>query len=217
MNDIKVSDVTTMSTLEIATLTGKRHNHILVDARNMLNELNIDSPENSAQYKDSSGRSLTLYNLNKELTLTLISGYNIKLRNAIIKRWHELEGEQKPLTPAEQILVSAQFMLEQEKINSQIPILTDKFTVLREDVDRIQSKELSCYVNDVVSIKAYCKIHKVRLTTPQSAVIGKACKKRCKEEVIALTETPDRKYGVVRTYPAWVIEEVLTYNGFITN
>ena len=85
----------TMSSREIAQLTGKQHKHVLEDTRNMLNGLGIDSAAFTAQYKDSTGRSLPCFNLNKELTLTLVAGYNVKLRLAIIKRWQELEAQQQ--------------------------------------------------------------------------------------------------------------------------
>ena len=47
----------TMSSLEIADLTGKDHKHVLADTRNMCGELGINSAEFSAQHKDSSGKS----------------------------------------------------------------------------------------------------------------------------------------------------------------
>ena len=88
-------DNLTMSSREIAELTGKQHKHVLEDTRNMLNGLGIDSAAFTAQYKDSIGRSLPCFNLDKELTLTLVSGYNVELRNKIIKRWMELEAKQQ--------------------------------------------------------------------------------------------------------------------------
>ena len=81
----------TMSSLEIAELTGKQHKHVLTDIRNMLNSLNIDSAVFTAQYKDSIGRSLPMFNLPKDETLCLIAGYNVQVRMRIIKRWQELE------------------------------------------------------------------------------------------------------------------------------
>lgn len=84
-----------MSSREIAELTGKQHKHVLEDTRNMLNGLGIDSAAFAAQYKDSIGRSLPCFNLDKELTLTLVAGYNVKLRLAIIKRWQELEEKER--------------------------------------------------------------------------------------------------------------------------
>lgn len=85
---------TTMSSREIAKLTGKAHKHVLVDVRSMLKELEIDWADCSAQYQDSTGRSLPCFNLNRELTDTLLTGYSAKMRLAVIRRWHELEKQQ---------------------------------------------------------------------------------------------------------------------------
>ncbi|SEQ73760.1 phage antirepressor KilAC domain-containing protein [Basfia succiniciproducens] len=84
----------TMSSREIAELCEKQHKNVLADIDKMLNELEIHSAEFSAQYKDSTGRTLRCYNLPKDLTITLIAGYNVKLRKRIIDRWQELEQNQ---------------------------------------------------------------------------------------------------------------------------
>ena len=86
-----LNTVVTMSSSEIAELTGKQHKHVLTDIRNMLKSLEIDSAEFSAQYKDSTGRMLPCFNLPKRETLILVSGYSIELRARIIDRWQELE------------------------------------------------------------------------------------------------------------------------------
>lgn len=86
-----------MSSREIAELTGKRHDNVLADIRKMLAE--IQSPENLGDYKDARGRSQPMLLLNKEETLCLVAGYNVKLRMAIIKRWQELEAKQAPRVP----------------------------------------------------------------------------------------------------------------------
>lgn len=91
MKDL-MANVVTMSSLEIAELTGKQHKHVMVDIRNMLEQLEIHSAEFSAQYNDSTGRTLPMFSLDKDLTLTLVSGYNVKLRHAIVKRLAELEN-----------------------------------------------------------------------------------------------------------------------------
>ncbi|AMA46266.1 Rha family transcriptional regulator [Pseudomonas alabamensis] len=83
----------TMSSLEIAELTGKAHKHVLADIRSMLTDLEIDWAELSAQYKDSTGRSLPCFNLDREMTDTLLTGYSAKMRLAVIKRWRELEAQ----------------------------------------------------------------------------------------------------------------------------
>lgn len=84
----------TMSSLEISKLTGKRHDNVMADCQKMIDELKINAPEISGTYKTSQGNEYQLFNLNKELTFTLISGYSIKLRHTITKRWLELEQAQ---------------------------------------------------------------------------------------------------------------------------
>ncbi|MEQ1412613.1 Rha family transcriptional regulator [Acinetobacter indicus] len=90
---VSTPTVQTMSSKEIADMTGKEHKHVLADIRNMFEQLQIDSAEFSAQYKDSTGRTLPCFNLNKDLSICLVSGYNVQLRMAIIKRWNELEAQ----------------------------------------------------------------------------------------------------------------------------
>jgi phage regulator Rha-like protein len=94
MNDLSTIPLT-MSTLEIAGLTGKRHDHVLRDADKMLVELGISTdPKFGASYKDSTGRTLRLLNLPKRECLILVSGYSTELRARIINRWIQLEAAQ---------------------------------------------------------------------------------------------------------------------------
>lgn len=71
--DLSSNQVITMSSREIAELTGKRHDHVLTDIRNMLVE--IQSPEKSGEYKDGRGRNQPMLLLDKEETLCLVAGY----------------------------------------------------------------------------------------------------------------------------------------------
>ena len=72
---IESSNVSTMSSLEIAELTGKQHKNVLVDIRKMLDDLGIDSAQFGSQYKDSTGRSLVMFNLPKDLVDLLLTKY----------------------------------------------------------------------------------------------------------------------------------------------
>lgn len=81
-----------MSSLEIAELTGKRHDNVIVDINKMFAELNVYAPDFSGTQNYGNNNTRNIYNLNEELTITLVSGYNIKMRSAIIKRWQELES-----------------------------------------------------------------------------------------------------------------------------
>jgi len=89
--------VTKMSSREIATLTGKRHDHVMADCRKMFESLNLQSPDFSGDYKDRRGRTYQEYWLDQDLTMTLMMGYSIPLRHKVAKRWRQLEaGEALP-------------------------------------------------------------------------------------------------------------------------
>lgn len=82
----------TMSSREIADLCEKRHDHVIRDIKKMLDELGEDAPKFGGMYSDSYGREAPCFNLPKDLTLTLVAGYNVVLRKRIIDRWMELEA-----------------------------------------------------------------------------------------------------------------------------
>lgn len=62
----------TMTSREIAELTGKRHDHVMVDIRIMLENLGLDAPAFSGTYKTAQGNEYQLFNLPKRETLILV-------------------------------------------------------------------------------------------------------------------------------------------------
>lgn len=87
-----------MTSREIAEITGKAHRHVTRDILVMLNELELDASTFGRIYLDTLNRKQTEYVLDWELTMTLITGYSIKLRNAVIKRLQELVIEKESWT-----------------------------------------------------------------------------------------------------------------------
>jgi len=81
----------TMSSREIAELTGKRHDNVVRDIEKMLAENEIDRLKFEGVYLDAKGEERKCYNLPKDLTITLVAGYRSDLRLKIVRRWMELE------------------------------------------------------------------------------------------------------------------------------
>ena len=92
MKDLVVA-VKSMSSLEIAELTGKRHDHVMNDIRKMLEELEVLTPVFSGMRKVR-GKEYEVFNLPKRETLILVSGYSVSMRASIIDRWQELEAKE---------------------------------------------------------------------------------------------------------------------------
>ena len=128
MNNImQVTDISkTMSSREIAALTKKDHSHVIRDIRSMLSQ--IDDPSmDDADFKevfDSRGYTSEI-SLNKDLTLTLVAGYNSRFRYAVIKRWQELEAQaSQPVMPA-------------------LPDFTNPADAARAWADEVESKQIA--------------------------------------------------------------------------
>lgn len=83
--------VRTMTSREIAELTGKRHDNVMADIRKMLSELGLDAPDFSGAYRTDRGNEYECFNLPKRETMILVSGYSIPMRARIIDRWDALE------------------------------------------------------------------------------------------------------------------------------
>lgn len=92
MNDlIDIDAVPKMSSVEIADLCEKRHAHVVRDIRNMLKELEITVSKFGHRETYGKNNDREVFRLPKDLTITLVAGYSIKLRKRIIDRWLELE------------------------------------------------------------------------------------------------------------------------------
>jgi len=120
----------TMTSREIAELTGKQHAHIMRDIEVMLEQLNEPAegyiqnwvhPQNGQQYRE--------YALDREHTECLVTGYNAMLRMKVIKRLHELEGNQPPALPQtlpEALRLAADLAEEKQQLENQLAIAAPK-------------------------------------------------------------------------------------------
>lgn len=91
----------TISSREIAELTGKRHSDILEAIRNMesawekINERKFPL----VNYKDAKGEMRPEYRLNKTECLYVATKFNDEARAKLILRWEELELEKQNQIP----------------------------------------------------------------------------------------------------------------------
>ena len=72
---LEANNVMTMSSLEIAELTGKRHDNVMVDIEKMLSDLGKAAPDFAGTYKTARGNEYKCYNLPKELADLLLTKY----------------------------------------------------------------------------------------------------------------------------------------------
>ena len=100
----------TMSSLQIAEITGKQHANVMRDIRETFIQAEIDQIKFEAIFLDTYGREQKCYNLPRRECDLVVSGYSVKYRLAIIDRWHELETRQSfaiPQTMSEALRLAA--------------------------------------------------------------------------------------------------------------
>lgn len=159
MTDImKVGDTInakeTMSSLEIAELTGKQHSHVMRDIRNILEQGVAESNFGLGSYSDANGQNRPCYFLTKKGCLILASGYDALLRERIINRWEELELEKKqelpklPQTFAEALRLAAEQAEQLEKQQARIEEMKPK----EEFFDQVTDSKDACYMATVAKV-----------------------------------------------------------------
>lgn len=131
------SDELTMSSAEIAYLTGKKHKNVMRDIRNMFTALQIGGLKYEPSYFNQQNKEGKCYCLSKELTLTLVSGYSVQMRYLIIKRWLELEQVQPTVLPDfNNPVVAARAWADKEEKSLKLKAVNNK---LNSELKQLQS------------------------------------------------------------------------------
>ncbi len=137
MNDIiTITQAQTMSSLQIAELTGKNHKEVMRSIRNMEPAWEKINGRKFAlvEYRDAKGESRPCYSLTKTECLYVATKFNDEARAKLILRWEELETEaakqyQVPTSFREALLLAA---AQQEQIEEQQKLLVAQNEQLRD-------------------------------------------------------------------------------------
>lgn len=146
----------TMSSIEIAELTGKMHKHVLEAIRVMEPswEKVAGTKFRLGTYKDANQQGRPCYELTKTECLYVATKFNDEARAKLILRWEQLEKEKRngnfqvPGSFKEALLLAAQ---QQEQIeNQQKQIAADKPKVLFAEA--VSTSQRSCLISELAKI-----------------------------------------------------------------
>jgi len=135
--------IPTISSLQIAEITGKNHADVMRDIRSTLEQAEIGLSKFASSYRNSQNKEQPCYNLPRRECDLVISGYSVKYRLAIIDRWQELEAKQTfqiPQTLPDALRLAAQALEENQRL--QIVVAEQKPKV--EFHDRVTESETAC-------------------------------------------------------------------------
>lgn len=130
MNNLSTA-ISTMSSLEISELTGKRHSDVMRDIRNMVSQLEEAKLANAnlrwhcvaSVYTDKQGKERECYLLDYNTTVNLLTGYDAAKRMMVIQRWQQLENKTAPAIPqtySAALLEAAKLAEQTEKLQLEL-------------------------------------------------------------------------------------------------
>ena len=232
MNQITFSDqaqtsLLTMSSRDIAELTGKDHKHVLRDCLTMFQELDLD-PMGYAQNwtHPQNGQTYIEYLFPKDLVETLITGYSIKLRYQVIQRLHELENILKPklmlpqdLPSALRALADTHEQLQQAQFEREIAVkskahISDKKTATAMATASNAVQENSRLKDQIGQSKRNATTLSVERATGKKYP-WKPLRDWCKQHAVNPKKVFDERYGSgINTYPAQAWKDVYSVDLF---
>lgn len=195
--NIAQNDGLTMTSLEIAERSEKEHRNVMRDIRIMLVELYGEGGVLRFEHtytNEQNGQRYPIFKLPKDLTITLVAGYSVKLRKRIIDRWLELEETSSfalPQTFAEALRALA----DKEERVGQLQ------TKINQDMPKVVFAEAVRDLDGVCSVEAIAKVLGIGR--------NKFFKKLREDNVLTVANLPyqryiDRDYFRVSEKDPWI-------------
>ncbi|MBZ3664480.1 Rha family transcriptional regulator [Pseudomonas monteilii] len=159
----------TMSSIEIAQLTGKEHRNVLADIRKMLEALGHSTAEFSAVYEATNGQAYDSFNLPRRETDILLTGYHIPARARVIDRWHQLEEQvakpafSVPTTFAEALRLAGELEEQRVALTHQVGMQAVK---IAEDAPKIETYTKLVDSRGFINFQQFCtklNLHQVKV------------------------------------------------------
>ena len=167
----------TMTSREIAALTGKEVSHVNRDIRKMLDELKKDDPnmDHPKEDKDSRGYT-TCFHLRRELTDCLLTGYSASARMRVIKRWQELEAQpaKPPVIRNQNLAMIIQMATEMDAIQTAQQQQAIELAAVQKEIKTIGAR--SQPDTEFFTVLGYANLAGKKIDYKAAAQLGKKCK-----------------------------------------
>lgn len=201
----------TMSSVEIAKRTGKRHRDVMRSIRTMESAwLKITGRKFAlSEYKDKTGRRLPMYILDHYECMYIATKFNDEARAKLVLRWAELEEEARakginsgnPLpspTPIEEQLLT---LIEEQ--GKALKTIDKRLKAVEFTGKTRKAKDVNSDF-DLVTVISYCFHKDIRLSPNQRSILAYVCATACNNDNIYYQQDT---HG--NKYPSWLIDNVL--------
>ncbi len=142
----------TISSVTIAEVTSKRHDHVMRDCRK-LNDMciKLGQPKlGDSKYLSNQNKPMPMFILNGDQFITLIAGYSLELRLKLVIRWRKLEQKFKkeevksefpvPKTLAGALKLAYEIEVEKEKVTLQLAESNEKVEIAEKTIEENKPK-----------------------------------------------------------------------------
>jgi phage regulator Rha-like protein len=211
----------TMTSREIAELTGKRHDHVMRDIRLMLVELHGDGgvPSFGDTYRNpQNGQEYPVFRLPRREVEILVTGYSITLRAKVIDRLRELESDlAKPRELSRLELLQMALAAEQEKIR--IEAERDRAIATKAEIGSrreatamntasVAVRKANSLERQLDKAKDYCTVKRMSMIHHGQHFDWRSLKAASAEMELPPIDVFDQNYGTVKAYHVDVWAEV---------
>jgi len=207
MKEISTITEQTMTSLEVVKIINEAreegqaellHKNFMAKVEKVLG---VEPAKNLAgRYKAGNGQMQPCYNLPRREANLMVMSESYKVQARIYDRWQELEAKETAKPPIQIILAQAQALADMEQ--RQIA-LEEKLDRNAERLDQIET------AGDHFTVIGYHRYtHKNSIPLADAARIGTAASKYCRKNEVPMGEVPDQRFGRVKTYPKWVLDEI---------
>ena len=201
----------TMTSREIAELTGKQHSHVLRDIRAMALQLHdvagpdLDHHEIDGIFIERDARGFSaMIRLDKDHTLTLLTGYDAKARFRVIQRWQALEAAAAPKTTGEILLAQAMAFREHE-LRIERPETQQHAT--KAQVDALVDG------TDNFTAVGYANLRGVPLGITDAQRLGRVASAICRARDWPVSKVTDPRFGRINAYPRQALAQAFEHAG----
>lgn len=198
MNELTA--VTQMTSLEVAEITGKRHDQILRDIRDEKEKLIsqgifADHIFVEGEYIDKNNQRRPMYVLKRDGVLQLAARYDAVVRFKLIEK---VSQPAKVLSPVQQLLAQAQMLVEMD----------NRVGAVEQGVRRLEHNYRRTVTSHQLTVIAYANMKGIRSEDYNSSVVGRKATKLCKERNVLIGKVVDSRYGLINTYPEEILDEI---------
>jgi Rha family phage regulatory protein len=221
MSELIKFEVLTMSSVEVANITGKRHGDVLRDIENLLEQLNEDNAELrsgfiSSTYLAGNGKQEKCYQLSHDATVLLMTGYSIPMRVKLVERWRDLEEKhRKPKTALELAKEQVALLEHIESLEADLnhAIKTKAEIGSRREATAMATasaaiRKVNALEAELDKSKDYCTIKRMQMLYHGMEFNWRLLKQASNEIGIAIIDVFDQNYGKVNAYHREVWREV---------